>query len=329
LSAVKIERNSGWRRVAPLSRESTVHHNLNHSRAARPQNGLMKLLLLSLTLTSGLLAQAPFQIKVSGHGKPMILIPGLSSSGDVWDTTVARYQDRFECHVLTVAGFAGLPRVPAPMLDRVREGLAEYIRKNKLDKPVIVGHSLGGFVALDLASKYPDLPGSLVIVDAYPFFAGIADPTVTPQKAKEMADGMRQYYGGLDQDMYERMTKSGMATRIMVTKDSDLDLLIAWGLKTDRTAVADAMCELFSADLRDDLARIKSRTLVLGAWSGYKAYTDRERTEANLRRQYAKLASVEIQITDTARHFIMWDDPEWMFGQLDRFLGLTKPVPAR
>jgi pimeloyl-ACP methyl ester carboxylesterase len=289
----------------------------------------MKLFLLSLTLTSGLLAQAPFQVKVTGHGQPLILIPGLSSSGEVWDTTVARYQDRFECHVLTVAGFAGLPRVNAPMLDRIREGLAEYIRKNTLDKPTIVGHSLGGFVALDLAAKYPGLPGKLVIVDAYPFFAGIADPDVTPQKAKEMIEGMRQYYGSQDQDMYERITKSGMATRIMVTKDSDLDRLIAWGLKTDRTAAADAMCELFSADLRDDLARIKSRTLVLGSWIGYKQYTDRERTEANLRRQYAKLAGVQIRVTDTARHFIMWDDPEWMFGQLDRFLDLAKPVPGR
>jgi pimeloyl-ACP methyl ester carboxylesterase len=289
----------------------------------------MKLLLLSLTLTSGLLAQAPFQVKGTGHGKPMILIPGLSSSGETWDTTVSRYQDRFECHVLTVAGFAGVPRVPAPMLDRVREGLADYIRKNQLDKPIIVGHSLGGFIALDLASHYPDLPGPLVIVDAYPFFAGIADPSITPPKVKEMVAGMRQYYGSLDRDMYERTTKSGVATRIMVTKDSDLDRLIAWGLATDRTAVTDAMCELFSADLRDDLAKIKSRTLVLGTWIGYKTYTDRERTEANLRRQYARLAGVEIQITDSARHFIMWDDPEWMFGQLDRFLDLARPVPAR
>jgi pimeloyl-ACP methyl ester carboxylesterase len=289
----------------------------------------MKLLLLSLTFTAALLAQAPFQVKVTGHGKPMILIPGLSSSGETWDTTVARYQDRLECHILTVAGFAGVPRVPAPMIERVREGLADYIRKNHIDKPLIVGHSLGGFIALDLASKYPDLPGRLVIVDAYPFFAGIADPAITPPKVKEMVDGMRQYYGSQDQDMYERMTKSGAATRIMVTKDSDLDRLIAWGLTTDRTAMADALTELFSADLRDDLSRIKSPTLILGSWIGYKAYTDRARTEANLRSQYAKLAGVEIQITDTARHFIMWDDPEWMFRQLDRFLDLPKPAAGR
>jgi len=89
------------------------------------------------------------------------------------------------------------------------------------------------------------------------------------------------------------------------------------------------MCELFAADLRDDLANIKVPTLVLGTWIGYSQYTDRQRTEANLRRQYAKLAGVDIRITDTARHFIMWDDPDWMFGQLDRFLSLAEPGPVR
>jgi len=89
------------------------------------------------------------------------------------------------------------------------------------------------------------------------------------------------------------------------------------------------MSELFAGDLRDDLANIKSPTLVLGTWIGSSQYTDRQKTEANLRRQYAKLAGVEIQITDTARHFIMWDDPDWMFGQLDRFLSLAKPGPVR
>jgi N-formylmaleamate deformylase len=153
----------------------------------------MKLLALSLALASALAAQQPFQVKVSGHGQPMILIPGLSSSGETWDTTVARYQDRFECHVLTVAGFAGVPRIPAPMLDQVRDGLAAYIREHKLNKPVIVGHSLGGFIALTLGAKYPDLTGRLVIVDSYPFLAGITNPNATAKTAHDMAAQMHQY----------------------------------------------------------------------------------------------------------------------------------------
>src|SRR6185436_5898899 len=66
-------------------------------------------------------ADAPvsFRVQVIGHGRPMILIPGLSSSGDTWKTTVARYQDRFSCHVLTLAGFAGVPPIKEPLLAAV------------------------------------------------------------------------------------------------------------------------------------------------------------------------------------------------------------------
>jgi pimeloyl-ACP methyl ester carboxylesterase len=286
-------------------------------------------LLLTLALASAALAQqAPFQVKVTGHGQPMILIPGLSSSGETWDTTVDHYKDRFECHVLTVAGFAGVPRIPAPMLDKVRDGLADYIRKNKLDHPIVVGHSLGGFIALDFAARYPDIPGRLVIVDSYPFLAGIMDPNATAAQARESAGQMRKYMGAMTQDAYERYVKSGLGTRDMVEKESNFDRIAAWGLATDRTAATDAMAEMMAADLRDALADIKVPTLVFGSWIGFKQYTDHARTEANLKTQYAKLKGVEIEITDTAHHFIMWDDPEWMFRHLDRFLGPAKPAAA-
>ena len=276
-------------------------------------------MLLSITLACGLWAQDPFQVKVTGHGRPLILIPGLSSSGETWDTTVARYKDRFECHVLTLAGFAGVPRIPAPVLATVRDEIAAYIRKNKLDHPVIIGHSLGGTMALDLAARYPDLPGRIVIVDSYPFLMGVVDPKATLESARNMAGQMRGYMSAQTQDMYEGYVKSGMSTRTMVEKDSDFQRIVAWGLKSDRTAVTDAMVELFTTDLRDDVAKIKVPALVMGSWIGYQGATH-EGVEANLKLQYAKLKGVEIQVTDKAHHFIMWDDPEWMFGHLDRFL---------
>ncbi len=279
----------------------------------------MRLMLLSITLACSLWAQDPFQVKVTGHGRPVILIPGLSSSGETWDTTVARYKDRFECHVLTLAGFAGVPRIPAPMLATVRDEIAAYIRKNKLDHPTIIGHSLGGTMALDLAARYPDLPGRIVIVDSYPFLMGVVDPKATLESARNMAGQMRGYMSAQTQDMYEGYVKSGMSTRTMVEKDSDFQRIVAWGLKSDRTAVTDAMVELFTTDLRDDVAKIKVPALVMGSWIGYQGATH-EGVEANLKLQYAKLKGVEIQVTDKAHHFIMWDDPEWMFGHLDRFL---------
>ena len=90
------------------------------------------------------------------------------------------------------------------------------------------------------------------------------------------------------------------------------------------------MSELFAADLRADIAKIKMPVLVMGAWIGYKEYgATHDTTEANLRAQYAKLEGVRIAVTDTSRHFIMWDDPNWMFAQMDRFLEPAKTVSAR
>jgi pimeloyl-ACP methyl ester carboxylesterase len=289
----------------------------------------MRLLLLAITFSTGLLAQQLFQAEVTGHGRPMILIPGLSSSGEVWNSTVEHYQDRYECHVLTIAGFAGVPRVEGPMLDPVRDAISAYIREKNLERPVVVGHSLGGYWALAIASKHPMLVGPIVIVDAYPFLGGLMTPDATPETAQANAAKMREYMSQQSQDMYERYVRSGLSTRPMVSKDSDLETLVEWGLASDRTAVTDAMSELLAADLRDDIAAIEGPALVLGAWIGYKQYTDHDRTEANLRRQYAKLEGVEIQVTDTASHFIMWDDPHWMFARMDRFLGMDEQTKSR
>jgi pimeloyl-ACP methyl ester carboxylesterase len=287
-----------------------------------PQHERMRNTLLALVLALPAIAQPPvqqpaFQVKITGHGPPMILIPGLASSGETWDSTVARYQDRYECHVLTLAGFAGVPRIPAPMLDQVRDQLATYIRDKKLVKPVIVGHSLGGFITLALASKYPDLPGKLVIVDALPSLAAMFQPDITPEQAKAQSGLTRQYM--TSQPANEQATRAQI--RAMVTSDADFERIMTWGRASDYSAIVDAMVEMYGSDLRADIAAIHSPTLVLATWIGYKPYTDREKTEANTRRVYARLKDVDIRITDTSRHFIMYDDPQWFFAQIDEFLG--------
>jgi len=109
---------------------------------------------------------------------------------------------------------------------------------------------------------------------------------------------------------------------MLTTKDPISRSSSSGASNPNQSAVSDAMAEMFMVDLRGDLPKIKTRTLVMGSWIGYKDYTDRAKTEANLKAQYAKLAGVEIRITDTARHFIMWDDPDWMFRA-------DGPVPER
>jgi len=273
-----------------------------------------------------------FAVKVSGHGSPMILIPGLSSSGDTWNSTVTHFQDRYTCHVLTLAGFAGQPPIPGPLLTTVREQLVSYIEQNHLRKPVIVGHSLGGTLALDLAAQHPDVVGPVVIVDSLPFMAGAWFQAKTLDDAKPMITGMKGYMDSQTREQYDAFVRSGMTTKFMVNNPADVQTLIQWGLSSDPKTVTNAMVELLSEDLRPELANIKSPTLVLGTWSGLKdsmqqngIQITKESIANTFQEQYAHLRPFNFALADHSRHFIMWDDPEWFFQQLDGFLAKSQP----
>jgi N-formylmaleamate deformylase len=274
-----------------------------------------------------------FVVKVSGHGQPMILIPGFASPGETWDTTAAHYENRYACHVVTLAGFAGVPPIHNPLLATAVEDLAAYIKDQHLTKPIIIGHSLGGNVAMDLAARYPELVGPIVIVDSLPFYAGAWFDAKSLDDAKASIAAMHAYMAAQTHDQYVAAAQSGAATKFMVTDPTRWRQIIGWSVATDQTTAADAMAELISQDLRPELARITSPTLVLGTWAGLKAQLTqgnvtitRESVQETFQQQFANLPHLHFVMSETARHFIMFDDPNWFFAQLDSFL--VDPIAA-
>lgn len=150
-------------------------------------------LFLPLLQAHGQSSGASFKVEVVGKGPAMILIPGLSCSGEVWKETVARYQDSYQCHVLTLAGFAGQSPIHSKhFLETVSQELSAYIHQQKLHKPIVVGHSLGGTIALLLGAREPELPGALFIVDSAPFLPALFNPSVTVEGAQAMAEEIRK-----------------------------------------------------------------------------------------------------------------------------------------
>src|SRR5687767_12015381 len=135
--------------------------------------------LLALALASALLAApaaaAPFKptrisVAVRGSGPDVILIPGLSASRGIWNSTVAAVPG-YRYHLVQVAGFAGTQaggnaagKVAAPVADEI----ARYIAAHRLDRPAIVGHSMGGSIALMVGARHPGLAGRLMVVDMLP-----------------------------------------------------------------------------------------------------------------------------------------------------------------
>ncbi|MBC3541769.1 alpha/beta fold hydrolase [Rufibacter sediminis] len=278
-------------------------------------------LALLLFLSISVQAKAPsFKVVKTGKGPAMILIPGLNSAGEVWDETVAHYQKNYTCYVLTLPGFAGQPAVKTDhLLNSVRDEIIAYVQENKLKKPVVVGHSLGGYLALALNVKAPELFGKTVVVDGLPYIGAAQDPAATVESIKPMAEQMKKSMGKLSPEMQSQM-EAGFGVS-MATDSAHIKKIIDWGRKSDYTTTGQAMYEMYLSDLRSDIAVIKAPVLVLGAWAGYKNYgITKALTTSMYTAQFAKLPTAEVKIADSAKHFIMYDEPTWMFAQMDAFL---------
>lgn len=250
-----------------------------------------------------------FSVTRVGHGRPMILIPGLLSSGDAWSSTVDHYKDRYECHVLTLAGFAGQPAIPAPFLQTVRDDVVKYIAEKKLDRPVIVGHSLGGFLAYWIAATAPDKVGLIVAVDGVPYVGALANPAATPETNRPMAEQMQKAYASFTRE--QLASQSRMAFAQMITDPKQVEEATAWSAVSDPATAGQAFSEMMTTDLRDTVAAIRTPVLLIGAaGSPTAAY------EA----QVAKIPDHRVVMAKSARHFIMLDDPAFLFSTMDAFL---------
>jgi pimeloyl-ACP methyl ester carboxylesterase len=269
-------------------------------------------------------AAQPFAVAVTGQGPAMILIPGLASSGDVWKTTVEHEKDHFTCHVLTLAGFAGQPRAGGPLIPQVREAIAAYIAREKLGRPVVVGHSLGAVIALDLAARHPDEVGPLVLVDGLPFLPAAFDPGATAESARAGAEAMRTQMTFASTEAFRMQEQA--ALRAMITDPAAQRVALDWAMRSDREAVAGAMVEVMTTDLRPALGKIASPALVVGTWAGWPG-GDRAETARGFARQYAGLRGARIVMADRSRHFVMLDDPAFLFAQMDAFLGEAGVYP--
>lgn len=247
----------------------------------------------------------------------MILIPGLSSHGSVWDGACAHLRGRYEMHVLTLGGFAGV--APAAdrsgFLARQREALAAYIREQKLDKPVIIGHSLGGFLALSIAAHHPALTGPLVIVDSLPFLSAVYQPGATEESARPQAEAMRKMLLAMQGEGWEKYQRSNPVLTMWLSREEDRARVMQWGIDSDAATVAEAMYDLMSTDLRPLLPRITQRVLVFAALKGMPPNA----IEA-YRAQYEGLKGVRLEAMPEARHFIMYDDPVRLHELIGEFL---------
>jgi pimeloyl-ACP methyl ester carboxylesterase len=240
-----------------------------------------------------------FTVKVHGEGRPVIFIPGLGCPGEMWGATIAKL-DGIQAHVLTLAGFAGTPPIKPPLAATVRRELVRYIRSHHLDKPIVIGHSMGGFIAYWLAATAPKIIGGVVVVDAGP---ALADNDL------ETANALRNAWAQAGDDELIQQVRNAYTS--MTSDPKRIEPFIDQIAKSDRQTMGDAIYELVTTSVADKVSQITAPLLLVLADGGYQGM---------YRKQADAVPHHEVVVLPHTRHFVFFDDPAGFTRVLTKFL---------
>jgi len=288
----------------------------NPAPAVQPANRFAATIKPAETFEAGVLLVE----RHGSKGRPIILIPGLASGPWVWQDVIRQFKDQFTLYVVTLPGFDGRPAPAGEPLDGARTALRELIASRKLAAPVLIGHSLGGILALAVAEDLGNGVGGVVALDGLPVFPGTENmpPEQRPQAAQSVRERMATNNPAA-WAMQQRQYMRGQGV-LDIGKADDITPLL---LKSDRAAVGAYVADVLALDLRPGLAKITAPVLVVAPFYQYdnvqNAMTAEDKVE-HYRSLVEGIPSVDVVSIAPSRHFLMFDQPQALAGILRRYL---------
>ncbi len=212
-------------------------------------------ILAALLLAAGACAApgtgvpAPQEPRASLSGYDMVLIHGLGSSAEVWRRLTPYLEQGFELHVYELPGHGRTPPVKNLTLEAASRDLAAYIENNRLVAPILVGHGVGGMIAMHYAFALDGDVQRLVVIDAAPL------QLANPDQKTQVADGLL--------NDYDRFVA---ATFLPLSENEETaQLIVDQALRTDQVSLTQLLMSSFDFDLRETLRDRDVPVLVVGS----------------------------------------------------------------
>jgi pimeloyl-ACP methyl ester carboxylesterase len=262
-----------------------------------------------------------FGKEAGSRGRPLVLIPGLATGGWVWQETVRAFSPDHAVYVLTLPGFDGRPAAPANAFASARAALEKLIGQRRLDKPVIVGHSLGATLALALAEDRPAQVGGVVAIDGLPVMPGTE--ALPPAERGRYARGMKARMAGMNPAVFAAQQQSYMRTIGVLDMGKADDIALLTG-RSDPASVGQYAADVVELDLRPGLKDIQAPVLVIAPY--FDADVAQQGLSADAKANYYRALmqgapKVEVTTVAPARHFAMIDQPEQVNEAIRKYLG--------
>ncbi|WP_303761455.1 alpha/beta fold hydrolase [Sphingobium yanoikuyae] len=246
-------------------------------------------------------ASRRIMVTVRGSGRDVLLIPGLASGPGIWNGVTGQMPG-YRWHLVHVRGFSGLAadaNGSGPVVQPVADEIARYIAAAGLRRPAVVGHSMGGTLAMMQGIK--GLASRVMVVDMLP--AGAAMVGGTANGMGYLADQLSQYFTG---------TAAGRRYLAQIVAQAP-------GAEgSNPEVIATALRDLANTDLGPQLGRIGVPMSVV-----YAVGTDQAQSVEITRRfraAYAAKKDAKLLPIGPSGHVVMADQPTRFNAALGNFL---------
>jgi pimeloyl-ACP methyl ester carboxylesterase len=259
--------------------------------------------------------------KVSGEGQAILLMPGFISDETVWEELAQSLSNNYQVHQLAVAGFGKNPACNKSddIFNYVQQEIADYLTNNTLKKPIFVGHSMGGLMAFKLALDSSNGLAGAISVDGLPFIAPVFTRTNKTQVAdiQNQALGLKAMYENATAKELTIMTKQGIM--IQTKRANKYQDILSMAENSDPVTAGSAIYSVMTTDLRADLKQLKTPMLLLGASGGFYSAEQQQAAQALYQAQLQQTSNVSLKMNTSGRHFLMWDEPQWLTNTINQF----------
>lgn len=249
--------------------------------------------------------------EINGSGPPLLLIHGLGSSSRDWEMQIEPFAQKYQVITLDLCGHGQSGKPPGPYSIRLfAEDTTALIRELEIAPLHVVGISMGGMVAFELAVHFPNLLRSLTVVNSYP-----------EMRVETMRERVQVWRRFLILELLGMRGTGIMLSRHLFPYPEQADLrklFVQRWAENDRHAYRESLRAIINWDVENRLTEIKCPVLVVASDQDYMPLGEKQAYTA-------KIPNARLVVIENARHAVTAERPEQFNAVLDEFLmGLDK-----
>ncbi|RAU81537.1 alpha/beta fold hydrolase [Pontibacter arcticus] len=248
--------------------------------------------------------------KELGHGQPLLILHGLFGTLDNWQTLAKRFAEHYNVFIVDLRNHGRSPHSDEHSYELMAEDVLELIDDLQIPTPAIMGHSMGGKVAMQFALKYPTRLTKLIVVD-------IA-PKAYPPHHDEIIDALRSVdlttvtsRGDVDEQLSKQIPEMDVRLFLMKNLYRKEDNTFGWRMNLE---ALDKNYANVAAAIAADVPFKKSTLFIKG---GRSRYIQQEDIYGSIEHLFTL---VEVETIPNAGHWVHAQAPDEVYELVSNFL---------